>query len=160
MLRAPSGGGMQLLINYLRQPLCGVRSEATIKSIGFYARTALLLREYIIQHCAINPTTKITNQTSNVCNTKGDKGASASGCDGGTRVNVSFVPGINDKRKLKESPNTERYGRSLPRKVSLVMNAPPKAARRTTIPSACPAFRPPVLDNPNEVITANNEPMR
>ena len=69
----------------------------------------------------------------------GDVIPSAIGCDGGKRVKVSFVPGIRDKRKLKDSPNADKYGRSLPKKFNLNTKKPPKAEINTIMPSACPA---------------------
>jgi AraC-like DNA-binding protein len=47
-------------------------------------------------------------QPSKVCNTTGAIGAAASGCATGKRVSVSFMPGTNDSRKLKDSANVDR----------------------------------------------------
>jgi hypothetical protein len=57
---------------------------------------------------ARNPITNTARQPSKVCNTTGAIGAAASGCATGNRVSVSFMPGTNDSRKLKDSANVDR----------------------------------------------------
>ena len=77
-------------------------------AVDFYVRTSPRFCEYTIRHCAANPTTNKQNRTNKVIFTTLAVGPAARGWEAGSRVSVSLTAGTNDRKKLNDSPKSDR----------------------------------------------------
>ena len=75
----------------------------------------------------------------------------AQGCPIGTRVNVSFTVGIKDRKKLKDRQKFSKKRVLLFPFFRLWRKNASTTKSTIKMEKACPMFRPPCLDTPNDV---------